>query len=139
MKPDPRVAQAERTRVSDAEMTRLEGLFNTSSIHPRDFDVVVNGRTLKADQTVSVGAPVFPGASTPEVMGYYKEFAGMDAMPTVKAIPGKGNVYVATRPDGSKVNLRSFSSSAQQAGAVWTIEIRHPLISNNGIVEIKFK
>lgn len=139
VKPDPKVAQAERARVSDAEMTRLENLFNTTSIHPRDFDVIVNGKTLKADQTVSIGAPVFPGASTPEVMGYYKELAGIDAMPTVKAIPGKGDVYVAIRPDGSKVTLRSFSSSAQQTGAVWTIEIRHPSINNNRIVEIKFK
>ncbi len=139
VKPDPRVAQAERARVSDTEMKRLEGLFNTSSIHPRDFDVVVNGRTLKADQAVSVGAPVFPGASTAVVMGYYKELAGIDALPTVKTIPGKGDVYVATRPDGSKVTLRSFSSSAQKTGAVWTIEIRHPLINNNRIVEIKFK
>ncbi len=76
-------------------------------------------------------------------MNYFKQLAGVKAMPDVKSIPGKGDVYAVTISSGvnvgSKITLRNFSSSAQQSGAAWTIDVINPLINSGKRVEIKFK
>lgn len=90
-----------------------------------------------------MGALVYAGATTSDVMKYFKQLTESDSMPTVKSIPGKGDVYAAKITSGenagSKITLRNFSDSAQQSGATWTIDVINPSINADKRIEIKFK
>lgn len=117
--------------------------FNDSAIDPKDFQLIINGRTLTTEPEISIGAPVFRGATDADVTAYFKQHSGSENMPTAKVIPGKGTVYsvkITEGPNaGSTFTLRDFSSSAQQTGAKWTIDLMTPSINNGRRVEIKFK
>lgn len=47
---------------------------------------------MVADPQLSVGAPVFTGATDADVMTYFKQLAGLESMPSAKVVPGKGTV-----------------------------------------------
>lgn len=98
---------------------------------------------MVADPQLSVGATVFTGATDADVMTYFKQLAGLESMPSAKVVPGKGTVYlikVTAGPSaGSTVTLRDFSTSAQQTGAKWTIDLMTPSINGGRRVEVKFK
>lgn len=113
--------------------------YNTKSIDPKDFQLSVGGKLLTADQKISMGAPVFVGASTSDVMNYFKQLAGVDKMPVAQIVPGKGVVYALTTDGGAKIALRNFSSSSHQTGASWTIDVMEKSINGGRRVEIKFK
>jgi hypothetical protein len=117
--------------------------YNDPAIKPRDFTLSVNGKTLSADPLVSKGAPVYSGATTDDVMKYFRQLAGTEDMPQVKVIPGQGDLYnvkVTSGPNaGSSVTLRQFSTSAGESGATWTIDVTTPSINGGRRVEIKFK
>ena len=130
-------------QLAKTEMDSLATLYNNKNVHPKDFTISVNGKTLVTDKSVSAGAPVFKGASEADVMAYFKQLSGVDAMPTAKIIPGKGTVYsvkVTEGPNaGSNITLRSFSDSATQTKAKWTIDIKNPGINKGNRVEMKFQ
>jgi filamentous hemagglutinin len=113
--------------------------FNDRNIRPSQFELDIGPKVLKADPVVSKGAPVYSGASTEEVFQFFKDLGGVDSMPNVKTVPGKGDIYVITTPSGSKFTLRDFSSTAEQSGAKWTIDVIDPSINGGNRVEIKFR
>lgn len=94
---------------------------------------------MKADPAVSIGAPVYGGATTSDVMGYFKKLAGIEEMPAAKVVAGKGEVFPASTESGAKITLRNFSTSAQQSGASWTIDVIDSSINSGRRVEIKCK
>ncbi|EMB2832942.1 hypothetical protein [Stenotrophomonas maltophilia] len=94
---------------------------------------------MKADAQVSTGAPVYIGASTSDVMLYFRQLTGTDRMPVAKVVLGKGLLYTATTSSGAKITLRDFSTSAQKTGASWTIDVQDKSINNGKRVEVKFK
>ncbi|WP_179854676.1 RHS repeat-associated core domain-containing protein, partial [Gilliamella sp. Nev5-1] len=102
-------------QLAKTEMDNLAALYNNKNIHPKDFTISVNGKILVADKNVSIGAPVFTGASEADVMAYFKRLSGVDTMPTAKIIPGKGTIYsikITEGPNaGSNITLRNFSES----------------------------
>ncbi|WP_206756833.1 hypothetical protein, partial [Pseudomonas viridiflava] len=134
-----------------AELARIEKLAKIealpdrpiSKLQPKDFELTIGGKTFKADSQLSMGALVYAGATTSDVMKYFKQLTESDSMPTVKSIPGKGDVYAAKITSGenagSKITLRNFSDSAQQSGATWTIDVINPSINADKRIEIKFK
>ncbi|WP_432783780.1 filamentous hemagglutinin N-terminal domain-containing protein [Pseudomonas corrugata] len=128
---------------SDNRINELAAQYNSSSLQPKDFNLTIRGKTFQADPQLSIGAPIYTGTTELDVMNYFKQLAGVKAMPDVKSIPGKGDVYAVTISSGvnvgSKITLRNFSSSAQQSGAAWTIDVINPLINSGKRVEIKFK
>lgn len=128
---------------SKVEMDSLASQYNNKNLHPKDFTISVNGKTLTTDKNASVGAPVFKGASDSDVMAYFKQLAGIDAMPTAKIIPGKGTVYSVKVTEGlnagSSVTLRDFSNSTSQTNAKWTIDIQNMNINKGNRVEVKFQ
>ena len=128
---------------SQEKLSELASQFNDSAIHPKDFKIIINGKTLSADPSVSIGAPVYVGASTSDVISYFKQLTGLAEMPGPKSIAGKGDVYAATISSGSnagsKITLRNFSNSTESTGAKWTIDIINPAINSGKRVEIKFK
>ncbi|HHA2914372.1 MULTISPECIES: hypothetical protein [Actinomycetes] len=106
---------------------------------PKDFQLNLGSKVLKADAQVSTGAPVYIGASTSDVMLYFRQLTGTDRMPVAKVVPGKGLLYTATTSSGAKITLRDFSTSAQKTGASWTIDVQDKSINNGKRVEVKFK
>lgn len=60
-------------------------------------------------------------------------------MPAARTIPGKGQVYVVSTPEGATLRLRDFSSSGEANGAKWTIDIVHGSINGGRAVEMEFK
>ncbi|NGT16182.1 hypothetical protein [Achromobacter insolitus] len=113
--------------------------YNTKSIEPKDFQLNLGGRVLKTDPQVSKGAPVYEGATTSDVMSYFKQLAGVESMPVARIVPGKGTIYIIKTESGSKITLRDFSTSSQQTGANWTIDVMDKAINGGRTVEIKFK
>lgn len=124
---------------SKRKIDGLAVLYNTKSIQPKDFQISINGKTLKADPQVSQGAPVFVGATTSEVMSYFRQLAGVENMPLGKLIPGKGTTYTVKTESGAKITLRDFSRTQEQTGAIWTIDIIDNSINRGRTVEMKFK
>ncbi|AIR62543.1 hypothetical protein LH23_18345 [Cedecea neteri] len=125
------------------KIDNLASQFNNPAIHPKDFQLNINGKTMVTDPELSLGAPVFKGATDADVMTYFKQLTGSENMPSVKVVPGKGNLYsvkITEGPSaGSTVTLRDFSTSAQQTGAKWTIDLMTPSINGGRRVEVKFK
>ncbi|WP_236086492.1 two-partner secretion system putative hemagglutinin TpsA2 [Pseudomonas aeruginosa] len=113
--------------------------YNTKSIEPKDFQLNLGGKVLKTDPQVSKGAPVYMGATTSDVMSYFRQLAGVENMPVAKVIPGKGTIYTAKTDAGARITLRDFSTSSQQTGASWTIDVMDKSINGGRMVEIKFK
>ncbi|HCF2476949.1 MULTISPECIES: hypothetical protein [Pseudomonas aeruginosa group] len=113
--------------------------YNTKSIEPKDFQLNLGGKVLKTDPQVSKGAPVYMGATTSDVMSYFRQLAGVENMPAAKVIPGKGAIYTAKTDAGARITLRDFSTSSQQTGASWTIDVMDKSINGGRMVEIKFK
>ncbi|PVZ84730.1 hypothetical protein C9426_22335 [Serratia sp. S1B] len=128
---------------SENKIGDLATQFNNPTVSPKDFQLNINGKTLVADPDVSLGAPVFKGATDADVMSYFKQITGSESMPPAKVIPGKGTVYsvkITEGPNaGSTFTLRDFSTSAQQTGANWTIDLMTPSINGGRRVEVKFK
>lgn len=125
------------------KIDELATQFNNSSIHPKNFQLNVNGKKIVADAELSLGAPVFKGATDAEVINYFKQLAGVEVLPPVKIIPRKGSVYSVKITEGisagSTITLRDFSTSAYQTGAKWTIDLTTPSINDGRKVEVKFK
>ncbi|PKM25676.1 MAG: hypothetical protein CVV09_09490 [Gammaproteobacteria bacterium HGW-Gammaproteobacteria-13] len=113
--------------------------YNAKSIEPKDFQLNLGGKVLKTDPQVSKGAPVYIGATTSDVMSYFRQLAGVENMPVAKVIPGKGAIYTAKTDAGARITLRDFSTSSQQTGASWTIDVMDKSINGGRMVEIKFK
>jgi filamentous hemagglutinin len=132
--PNSVLQQQSQNRINDLAMQ-----YNTKSIEPKDFQLNLSGKVLKTDPKVSKGAPVYEGATTSDVMSYFKQLAGVESMPVAKVVPGKGTIYTATTEGGSKITLRDFSRSSQQTGASWTIDVMDKVINGGRTVEIKFK
>ncbi|WP_434701883.1 filamentous hemagglutinin N-terminal domain-containing protein [Pseudomonas sp. D1-36] len=128
---------------SDNRISELVSQYNSPSLQPRDFNLTIGGKTFLADPQLSVGAPVYSGTTTSDVMNYFRQLTGVVSMPVVKSIPGKGDVYAAMITTGanagSKITLRNFSKSTQQSGATWTIDVINPSINAGKRIEIKFK
>ncbi|NMP26600.1 hypothetical protein GW590_06950 [Rahnella sp. SAP-1] len=76
-------------------------------------------------------------------MTYFKQLTGSENMPSAKVIAGKGTVYSVKITEGSSsgstLTLRDFSTSVQQTGAKWTIDLMTPSINGGKRVEVKFK
>jgi len=129
--------QAQQTFAELAEQ------YNDPKVLPRDFQLKIGDKVLTADPVVSTGAPVYSGATTSDVMGFFRRLAGVEDMPSAAMVPGKGIVYsvkITSGPNaGSAISLRNFSTSAEQTGAVWTIDVKNPAINNGRFVELKFK
>ena len=138
-KPSGAILQQQAVKKIDDLATQ----FNNPAVHPKDFQLNINGKTMVADPQLSLGAPVFKGATDADVMTYFKQLAGAENMPSAKVVPGKGTVYsikVTEGPSaGSTLTLRDFSTSAQQTGAKWTIDLTTPSINGGRRVEVKFK
>ncbi|MGO4797048.1 VENN motif pre-toxin domain-containing protein, partial [Serratia quinivorans] len=138
-KPSGAILQQQAVKKIDDLATQ----FNNPAVHPKDFQLNINGKTMVADPQLSLGAPVFKGANDADVMTYFKQLSGSENMPSAKVVPGKGTVYsikVTEGPSaGSTLTLRDFSTSAQQTGAKWTIDLMTPSINGGRRVEIKFK
>ncbi|WP_416340013.1 DUF6862 domain-containing protein [Pantoea piersonii] len=128
---------------AEKKIDDLASQFNNPSIHPKDFQLSINGKTMVTEPETSIGAPVFKGATDADVITYFKQLTGSEKMPETKVIPGKGEIYsvkVTEGPNaGSTITLRNFSTSAQQTGAKWTIDLMTPSINNGRRVEVKFK
>jgi hypothetical protein len=124
---------------SQGEVAKLAGMYNTASLLPKDFTLKLGGTLLRTDPVASTGAPVFLGASTADVMAYFQTLGGLGAMPPVRNIPGKGQLYVISTPGGTTLRLRDFSTSKNATGATWTIDIVDPSINGGRAVEMKFK
>lgn len=60
-------------------------------------------------------------------------------MPVAIVVPGKGVIYTAKTGVGPRIFLRDFSTSSQQTGASWTIDVMDR--STNGVrtVRVNFK
>lgn len=131
------------TAASSEKIDDLATQFNNPAVHPKDFQLNINGITMVTDPPLSLGDPVFKGATDADVMTYFKQLSGAENMPSAKVVPGKGTVYsikVTEGPSaGSTLTLRDFSTSAQQTGAKWTIDLMTPSINGGRRVEIKFK
>jgi filamentous hemagglutinin len=112
--------------------------YSTASIESKDFQLNLTGKILVTDPQVSKGAPVYIGATTSDVMYYFRQLSGVEDMTAARWIPGKGTIYTATSEAGAKITLRDFSMSSQQTGASWTTDVMDKSI-NGGEVEIKFK
>ncbi|RYU97754.1 PKD domain-containing protein [Emticicia agri] len=81
---------------------------------------------------------VFQGATEIDIRLYAESLAG-GGLPMVK----NGEIWSKIAPDGTKINLRNISTSADATGATWTIDLINeakfePLIKDAKI-EIKFK
>jgi hypothetical protein len=128
---------------SDNRISDLVSQYNSPSLQPKDFQLSIGGKTFQADPQLSVGAPVYSGTTTSDVMSYFRQLTGADNMPAVRSIPGKGDVYAATITSGanagSKITLRNFSNSTKQSGAAWTIDVINSSINSGKRIEIKFK
>ncbi|MCO6524186.1 MAG: hypothetical protein J6562_04095 [Candidatus Schmidhempelia sp.] len=74
-------------------MDSLATLYNNKNVHPKDFAISVNGKTLVNDKSVSIGASVFKIASEADVMAYLKLLSSIDARPTAKIMPRRGIVF----------------------------------------------
>lgn len=139
VKPSGTVLQQQAVNKIDNLATQ----FNNPAVHPKDFQLTINGKTMVADSELSLGAPVFKGATDADVITYFKQLTRTEKMPPVKVVPGKGNVYsvkIIEGPSaGSTITLRDFSTSAQQTGAKWTIDLTTPSINGGRRVEVKFK
>ncbi|MCX2524904.1 hypothetical protein [Larsenimonas rhizosphaerae] len=127
---------------SHKRMNDLIRDFSDKALLPKDFELTINGKVLKADPIVSKNAPVYVGATDDMVANYFMQLAGVEKLPSPKAITIRGQpseVYSLVRSDGVKLNLRNGSSSAAETGAKWSIDI----IGVAGIkapkVEIKLK
>ncbi|KVA01676.1 hypothetical protein WI41_24615 [Burkholderia latens] len=134
--------KAPRTVLQLQSQRKIEDLaaqYNNVALQPKDFQLDLGGKVVKADPAVSIGAPVYGGATTSDVMGYFKKLAGIEEMPAAKVVAGKGEVFTATTESGAKITLRNFSTSALQSGASWTIDVIDPSINSGRRVEIKFK
>lgn len=121
----------------------LAAMYNDASLPPKDFSLSINGKTLMADPTTSIGAPVFKGASEADVKTYFQQISGAEVLPAAKAIPGKGTLYsvkvTSGANAGSTMTLRDFSNSTEQTGAKWTIDVITPSINKGKKVEMKFQ
>jgi hypothetical protein len=82
-------------------------------------------------------AKIFSGVSEVEIKQYFVELTGNKALPEVRVVPGKGNIYTVKTPNGS-FNLRDFSNSARETGKAWTIDIPRGIAKDTAPVEIKF-
>ena len=134
--PPPHVVMLAQSKV---EVARLAEMYKKSSLMPKDFTLNLGGSELRTDPLVSKGSPVFMGASTADVMTYFQTLGGVNAMPAARTIPGKGQLYVVSTPEGATLRLRNFSSSGEATGAKWTIDIVHSSINGGRAVEMKFK
>ncbi|WP_279716405.1 ankyrin repeat domain-containing protein [Chelonobacter oris] len=125
--------------------------FNNSKIHPREMKLSVNGKIFYADKKLSEGTPIFSGLSNKQIEQLFKDISGINKLPTGKTILGTktlngdmGIVYPVKPTDGllkgATVNLRNFSTSQNESGEKWTIEIisKDKNIFKNK-TEIKFK
>lgn len=56
---------------SDRMLSDLASQYNDTSVHPRDFKVNIGDKVFFADPNVSIGAPVYMGVTTDEVMLYF--------------------------------------------------------------------
>jgi hypothetical protein len=134
---------AELQQQAEKRIGDLASQFNDPNILPKDFQLSINGKAMATEPDISIGAPEFKGATDADVMTYFKQLAGSEKMPEAKVIQGKGEVYsvkVTEGPNaGSTLTLRNFSTSAQQTGAKWTIDLMTPSINNGRRVEVKFK
>ena len=82
-------------------------------------------------------AKIFSGVSEVEIKQYFVELTGNKALPEVRVVPGKGNIYTVKTLNGS-FNLRDFSNSARETGKAWTIDIPRGIAKDTAPVEIKF-
>ncbi len=107
-----------------------------------NIPLIINGRTVKPIGAMSLrGTPVYNGVSEQEIFALYRQMTGQN--PDFRKLP-KGslaNGYITTGEwAGSKVVLRGFSSSVNQTGAKWTLEIQHtPNTVSSKIIELKFQ
>ncbi|MBV4542851.1 hemagglutinin repeat-containing protein [Pseudomonas vlassakiae] len=145
--PDPQAGDTPKPlskleKLANERMDEIISQFADKSQHPKDFKLTIDGKTLKTDPKVSDNAPVFIGASDDMVKSYFLQLGGVEHLPPVQTISIRGestNLYVLTREDGVKINLRDRSSSGMETGANWTIDIiKHPDLKAKK-VEVKFK
>lgn len=134
--------KAPGTMLQQQSLKKIEDLaaqYNNPSLQPKDFQLDLGNRVLKADPSVSIGAPVYEGATTSDVTSYFKKLAGIEEMPPARVVNGKGEVFAVTSESGAKFTLRNFSNSSQSTGASWTIDVIDASINAGRRVEIKFK
>ncbi|MCX5509187.1 hemagglutinin repeat-containing protein, partial [Pseudomonas sp. BJa3] len=136
-KPHPALEKLANERMDDLILQ-----FANKSLPPKDFELTINGKTLKADPEVSKNAPVYLGASEGMVKSYFMQLGGVEQLPAPKSINIRGQtveLYALVRADGVKMNLRNGSSSTAESGAQWTIDIiGHPGVKASKL-EVKFK
>ena len=129
-------------KLANERMDDLISQFSNKSLPPKDFELTINGKTLKADPGVSKNAPVYVGASEGMVKSYFMQLGGVEQLPAPKSITIRGqavDLYALVRADGVKINLRNGSSSTAESGAQWTIDIiGHPGVKAPKL-EVKFK
>ena len=70
-------------------INELATQFNSPLVHPKKFKLNINGKIIVADAESSLGAPVFKDLTDIEVLGYFKELAGLENLPPAKTILGK--------------------------------------------------
>ena len=85
----------------------------------------------------SGNAKIFSGATDLEIKQYFAELTNLENLPAPRSIPGKGEIYVVRTPNGN-FNLRNFSSSAEQTGPAWTIDIPKAASGTTYNPELKF-
>lgn len=82
-------------------------------------------------------AKIFSGATDVEVKRYFSELTRSTSLPSPRTIPGKGDIYVVSTPEGN-FTLRNFSSSSGQIGPAWTIDVPKAATGTTYNPEIKF-
>ncbi|AHG65584.1 hypothetical protein MIM_c35240 [Advenella mimigardefordensis DPN7] len=125
--------------------------FTGGASRTRKAQITIDGKQYTANPELSKNAPVFDGVPQGKVLQYFKDLAGIEALPTAKpmaAIDVYGNpgIRYTIDKDGLTYNLRSGSSSVDSTGAKWTIEINglkgHEIngrILNHRRIEVKFR
>lgn len=107
------------------------------SLFSKSSGVLTIGSTVFAAVPNRGNAAIFTGASDAQVNQFFLELTGASIMPAPRIIPGKGTLYVVSTPGGS-FNLRDFSSSSEQSGPAWTIDLPKGAVGMTYNPEIKF-
>jgi hypothetical protein len=107
------------------------------SLFSKSSGVLTIGSTVFAAVPNRGNAAIFTGASDAQINQFFLELTGASVMPAPRIIPGKGTLYVISTPGGS-FNLRDFSSSSEQTGPAWTIDLPKGAVGMTYNPEIKF-
>jgi hypothetical protein len=106
-------------------------------------EITIGGERISAVPNKG-SAKIFEGVSDANIEQYFLDLTGAERLPspvqiTIPSTGATGNLYIVKTHNGS-FNLRDVSTSSEQSGARWTIDVPGAeVIGRRGTFEIKFR